>query len=191
MVGLTYVKLKALVLEGVTAATSLVVLLQNQNLLTGLCQDCGRRQPSDPTADHHGVQMLRNAVHTEPCEHRPSSSAGTWSLSLHHQIPLRLNSALSQGLNLSPCQRCRNPGPQVRVRVRSHTVVWNSPFFSTSSLCLLLVTRGPRGRRQSWLKTLCLPLVARKPSSNPSPRTTAAPHSSTAHILAAGSGLSH
>lgn len=64
---LTNIKLKALVLEGVCAASGLIVLLQNQNLLPGFGQKCGGRQSSDTTPDHHCIQSGGNSVDAETC----------------------------------------------------------------------------------------------------------------------------
>lgn len=64
---LTHIKLKSLVLKGVCAASSLIMLLQNNNLLPSFGQKSGRCQTSDTTADHHRIQSRGNTVHTKTC----------------------------------------------------------------------------------------------------------------------------
>lgn len=64
---LTHVKLEALLDVGVAAASGLVVLLQNQDLLAGFGQrGCGR-QPANAAADHDDVQVLRDFIGAETC----------------------------------------------------------------------------------------------------------------------------
>ena len=48
-----------------TASTSLIVLLQHKDLLSGLGHDRGRREASNAAADDDGVEVLRNFVDVE------------------------------------------------------------------------------------------------------------------------------
>lgn len=73
---LTHVKLKALVVKGVCAASGLIVLLQNDDPLACFGQERRRRQASHATADHHRVQGGRDTIHTEAC--REASQLETW-----------------------------------------------------------------------------------------------------------------
>lgn len=64
---LTHVELEALLNVGVAAASSLVVLLQNQDLFAGFGQrGCGR-QATDATADHDDIQVLGDFIGAESC----------------------------------------------------------------------------------------------------------------------------
>lgn len=71
---LTNIELEALLDVGVAAASGLVVLLQNQDLLAGFGQrGCGR-QPADAAADHDDVQVLRNFIRAETCSEEKTTS---------------------------------------------------------------------------------------------------------------------
>lgn len=64
---LTHIKLKSLILEGVCAASSLIMLLQNYNSLASFGQKCRCCQTSHAAADHHSIQSRGNTVHTKSC----------------------------------------------------------------------------------------------------------------------------
>jgi len=49
----------------VTASTSLIVLLQHKNLLSGLGHDRGCRETSNAAANDDGIQVLRDFVDVE------------------------------------------------------------------------------------------------------------------------------
>ena len=54
-----------LVNEGVAAASGLIMLLQDQNLLPGLGHDGRGGQAADPAADDDRIEALRNLIRTE------------------------------------------------------------------------------------------------------------------------------
>lgn len=56
---LTDIKLKALLSERVAAASSPVMLLQNQDFLSNFGQQHREPESTNPTADDDGVQVLR------------------------------------------------------------------------------------------------------------------------------------
>lgn len=62
---LTDIKLKAFLDVGVAASSGLVVLLQHQDLLPGLGQRGGGRQPADAAPDDDDVQVLGHFVEAE------------------------------------------------------------------------------------------------------------------------------
>lgn len=64
---LTHIKLKALVLKAVSAASGLIVLLQDYNPFPGFGQKCSCCQPSDAATDHHSIQTRGDTVHPKPC----------------------------------------------------------------------------------------------------------------------------
>lgn len=64
---LTHIKLKSLILKGVCAASSLIVLLKDYNPLAGFRQKRRCCQTADTAADHHGIQSRGNAVLTKAC----------------------------------------------------------------------------------------------------------------------------
>lgn len=76
---LTNIKLKALVLKGVCAAPSLIMLLQDHNPLPSFGQKRRCCQASHTAADHHRIQGRGNAINAEPCEvahSTPQSKSG-------------------------------------------------------------------------------------------------------------------
>ena len=64
---LTHIKLKSLILKGVCAASSLIMLLQNEDPLSGFRQNRCCCQTSHTAANHHRIQSGRYSVHTKPC----------------------------------------------------------------------------------------------------------------------------
>ena len=55
---LTDIKLKALLMECVTAAPGPIVLLQNQDFFPDLGQQHRNTEPTDPAADDDGIQVF-------------------------------------------------------------------------------------------------------------------------------------
>lgn len=60
-INLTNIKLKALLCEGVTAPSSPVMLLQNQNPFTYFSQQDSNSQSTNATANNYCVQVLRDS----------------------------------------------------------------------------------------------------------------------------------
>lgn len=64
---LTNVKLKALLCESVAASSGPIVLLQNQDFLSHFGQQHRKSEPTNPTADDDGIQVVRYFTFQKTC----------------------------------------------------------------------------------------------------------------------------